>query len=152
MGFKNTGWGLPAGLGGDEVVGLTLVAPIHVCTAKAACTRCDELTEVHSLVAMDVVDMGESGQAPSYVYGIKEPSVELLMALAHLAPNLRLAGSNASRVPYLANHCRHCERQIPDGELHESPDGPFNGKPPAGRFGRLLSQDNMALRNANYTV
>jgi hypothetical protein len=84
---KNSGQG--AAPTQEDAASLRLVAPIHMRTSTSTCWKCHALTQVHAVVAADVVDLGESGECRTYVYGISNPPGELTDALLLLAPNLR---------------------------------------------------------------
>lgn len=130
--------------------GLRLRAPIHLRTARTNCWKCHQDTLVQALIAADVQDMGESGQARSYVHGIIEPPHELLSSLRLLAPHLRLGPVDPDGHARLCNHCEHCGAVQSDVYLFGEAAGPFFGRPPEGRLGALLIEHDLAVRDAEY--
>lgn len=149
MSTKDTGWG-SAGVGLEVDSAMMLRGPIHLRAATSACPSCAELTRVHALIATDVVDLGESGERASYVYGVNGPPAALVEAIATLAPQFQLVltGDEAR----LANLCEHCGSVQEDVELHEAPDGPFVGRPPAGHFGPVVLHEDLEVQEARYST
>jgi hypothetical protein len=125
------------------------VAPIHLRTSTSTCWKCNKLTQVHAVVATDVVDLGESGQCRSYVSGISNPPVELMTALRFLAPNLRVDQPGDDGVLRLANHCSHCGAMQSDVYLFSEPGGPFFGRPPEGHLGAVLLDHDIQVDDAS---
>jgi hypothetical protein len=134
-----------------EPLPLELVAPIYLQSALTSCPRCSELTTVHALIATDVIDLGESGKRPSYIFGINNPPSELLRAIAPQAPHMRLVKSKTHGGHYLANVCEHCGEVQGDFHLHMDQDGPFAGTPPPGHLGSVVLQQNILLAEASYS-
>lgn len=152
MGTKDSGWGQLSSFESDtgEDAPIRLVGPIRLHSATIACWACERLTTVHALIASDVVDLGQPGHAPCYVYGIHNPPRALVDALAALAPHFRLATSRPG-THLLANHCQHCGALQPDYRLHAEPDGPFQGEPPPGFVGPAVLEADLQLEFAEYS-
>jgi len=148
----DSGWGQLSGFESEtgEEPPIRLVGPLHLRSAAVACWNCARLTTVHALIASDVVDMGEPGNAPCYVYGIHSPPRALLDAIAPWASHFRLA-TYRTGAHLLANHCEHCDALQPDYKLHADPDGPFHGEPPPGHFGPAVLDGDLQLDFAEYS-
>lgn len=146
---KNIGQGAAPTSDADQ--GMLLVAPIHLRTSTATCWKCHSLTQVHALVATDVVDVGESGQCRTYVHGIVNPPEELTQALRFLAPNLRLDEPEADGEPRLTNHCSNCGALQTDVYLFEEPGAAFFDRPPEGHLGAEILTHDIKVDNANYS-
>lgn len=147
---KNIGQGA-APLSGDDSP-MRLVAPIHLRTSTSTCWKCSGLTQVHALVAADVVDLGESGQCRSYAYGIANPPQELSTKLHFLAPNLRVDQPSDDGVLRLTNHCSHCGALQSDVYLFSEPGGPFFGRPPEGHLGAVIVEHDIEVGDASYST
>jgi hypothetical protein len=144
---KNIGQG--AAPTSDHDGPMRLVAPIHLRTSTSTCWKCAQLTQVHALVAADVVDLGESGQCRSYVYGISNPPAELTTSLHFLAPNLRVDQPGDDGVMRLTNHCSHCGALQSDVYLFSEPGGPFFGRPPEGHLGAVILDKDILVGDAS---
>ncbi|MDE2402035.1 MAG: hypothetical protein KGL90_10255 [Burkholderiales bacterium] len=131
---------------------MRLVAPIHLRTSTSTCWKCHSLTQVHALVATDVVDLGESGQCRTYVHGIASPPTELTSALRLLAPNLRVEQPGDDGVNRLTNHCPHCGALQSDVYLFAEPGGPFFGRPPEGHLGAVILEHDIQVDDASYST
>jgi hypothetical protein len=151
MGTKDTGRGASGARILEGEPPLRLVAPIYLQSALTTCPKCLQLTTVHALVASDVVDLGESGKAPSYIFGINNPPSELLRAIAPRAPAMRLVESKIHGGHYLANVCEHCGEVQGDFHLHMDRDGPFARTPPPGQPGPVVLQQDLLLAEASYS-
>lgn len=147
---KNSGQG--AAPGADEATALRLVSPIHMRTSTHTCWKCHALTQVHAVVAADVVDLGESGESRTYVYGISNPPVELTKALELLAPNLRVDLPGDDGVTRLTNHCPGCGALQSDVYLFSEPGGPFFGRPPEGHLGAIILEHDLLVDDASYST
>lgn len=147
---KNIGQG--AAPNGDHANGLRLVAPIHMRTSTHSCWKCHALDQVHAVVAADVVDVGESGNARTYVYGITNPPPALMDALRLLAPNLRVDLPSNDGVARLTNHCSHCGALQSDVYLFTEPGGPFFGRPPEGHLGAIILDHDIVVDDASYST
>lgn len=151
MGTKDTRRGAPdAVITSGAPPALRLVAPIYLQSALTSCPQCSELTTVHAIVASAIVDLGESVQAPSYVFGINNPPPALLRAIAPHATQMRLVESSTHGGRYLANVCQHCGEVQGDFHLHMDQDGPFAGGPPPGHLGTVVSRQDLLLAEASY--
>ncbi|CAH0348385.1 hypothetical protein [Aquabacterium sp. CECT 9606] len=147
---KNSGQG--AAPKSADAASLRLVAPIHMRTSTATCWKCHALTQVHAVVAADVVDLGESGESRTYVYGISNPPTELTDALLLLAPNLRVDVPSDDGVSRLTNHCPHCGALQSDVYLFSEPGGPFFGRPPEGHLGAVILEHDVQVDDASYST
>lgn len=147
---KNSGQG--AAPAADDATTLRLVSPIHMRTSTHTCWKCHALTQVHAVVAADVVDLGESGESRTYVYGISNPPVELTKALELLAPNLRVDLPGDDGVTRLTNHCPGCGALQSDVYLFSEPGGPFFGRPPEGHLGAILLEHDLLVDDASYST
>ena len=132
--------------------GMRLVAPLHLRTSTATCWKCHGLTQVHALVATDVVDLGESGQCRTYVHGIANPPEELTQTLHFLAPNLRVDEADADGELRLTNHCAHCGALQADVYLFDEPGAPFFGRPPEGHLGAEILGHDCVVDDARYST
>lgn len=147
---KNIGQGAASSMDADQ--GMRLVAPLHLRTSTATCWQCQGLTQVHAIVASDVVDLGESGQCRTYVHGIANPSNELTQTLHFLAPNLRVDEPDADGELRLTNHCAHCGALQADVYLFEEPGAPFFGRPPEGHLGAEILGHDVMVGDAHYST
>ena len=147
---KNLGQGAAPIKGAS--VSLSLVAPIHLRTSTHTCWKCHGLHIVHAVVAADVVDVGESGNARTYVHGISNPPLALTDALRLLAPNLRVDLPSDDGVTRLTNHCSHCGALQSDVYLFTEPGGPFYGRPPEGHLGAIILDHNITVDDAAYST
>lgn len=147
---KNIGQG--AATASNAQPGMRLVAPLHLRTSTASCWKCHGLTQVHALVASDVVDLGESGQCRTYVYGISNPPEELTQTLRFLAPNLHMSESDVDGELRLTNHCAHCAALQADVYLFSEPDAPFFGRPPEGHLGAEILDHDIRVGDASYST
>jgi len=136
----------------EDAAALRLVAPIHMRTSPATCWTCHALTQVHAVVAADVVDLGESGECRTYVYGISNPPSALTDALLLLAPNLRVDLPGDDGVSRLTNHCPHCGALQSDLYLFSEPGGPFFGRPPEGHLGAVILEHDVEVDDASYST
>lgn len=147
---KNSGQG--AAPPPDEATALRLVSPIHMRTSTHTCWKCHALTQVHAVVAADVVDLGESGESRTYVYGISNPPAELTKALELLAPNLRVDQPGDDGISRLTNHCPGCGALQSDVYLFSEPGGPFFGRPPEGHLGAIILEHDLLVDDASYST
>jgi hypothetical protein len=152
MGTKDSAWGPLSGFESEtgEDPPIRLVGPLHLRAATVKCWHCGGCTAVHALIASDVVDMGQPGRAPCYVYGIHHPPQALLDAIAPRTPHFRLAASRTG-ARLLANHCELCGALQPDYRLHAEPSCPFWGEPPPGEFGPAVLESDVGLEFAEYS-
>lgn len=147
---KNIGQGSAPAPDADDR--MRLVAPIHLRTSTSTCWKCSNLTQVHAVVASDVVDLGESGQCRTYVHGISNPSPQLTQALHFLAPNLRVDQPSDDGVLRLTNHCSHCGAMQSDVYLFAEPGAPFFGRPPEGHLGAVILEHDVMVDDASYST
>jgi hypothetical protein len=140
---------------------LRVYGPVQLATARVQCWKCQAETPVRSLVAEDVEEFFDNGDAPerlgnrTFVFsvGADEMPPDFRDRLADLAPEFKPSYSRTVGGSYWASCCTSCNALQGAFFLHSEPDGPFFGGP-AEFKGELtpLSDRGFDALEASYTM
>lgn len=120
----------------DDNNHIELQGSIELATTTTSCWKCGKATPVHSLIASNVLEIG-NGQVsyeterPTFVseIGADQLPAAVRDTVSDMAPNFRPTHSRTTGETTWSSMCVHCGMLQGAFFVHSEPDGPFFGEP-----------------------